>query len=295
LTPLPGAAGKAATDKTFTTYDIQLCLYDARRVQYFRDAIRRTVRAGDVVVDAGSGTGLLGLFAAQAGAARVYCLELNPEYIAVIEQNARRNGLGERIVALNVDATRCDLPEPVDVLISEVISAGFFYEPQLQIINNLRRFLKPGGAIVPMAMKNYIELISAQEELYGLTFNFDARFTELDGDRSLTGSALYLATEFQDLLDPAIISRVRVVTTDSGTANAVKVTYDIRFADGVCADKPTDFLLNPQIIFLPEPVSLLVDNAYDIALRYHAGGSPLTCDIAVTPVATGSAHRPAAG
>ena len=54
------------TQKVFTSYDIQACLYDEERVEYFREAIFRTVQPGDVVVDAGSGTGLLGMFAAHA-------------------------------------------------------------------------------------------------------------------------------------------------------------------------------------------------------------------------------------
>jgi precorrin-6B methylase 2 len=277
------AAGKALTEKAFTTYDIQSCLYDVRRVEYLRDAIQRTVKKGDVVVDAGSGTGLLGMFAAQAGAVRVYCIELNPEFIPVIEQNAHRNGFGDQIIPVHDDATRCDLPEKADVIVSEVISAGFFYEPQVQIINNLRRFLKPGGVVVPMTVKHYVELIDAQEQMYGLTFSFDTRFTELDGDRSLTDGALYLSTDFSEETNSVISAQVRVHANYAGLANAVKVTYDIKFAENVWADKPTQFLLNPQIIFLSERIRLVAGEAYDISLKYEASGSPLACEIAVAP------------
>lgn len=276
------ATSTAATDKAFTTYDIQACLYDPQRVEYLRTAIFQTVKPGDIVVDAGSGTGLLGMFAAQAGAAKVYCLELNPEFIPVIEHNARRNGLGDQVTAINADATTCDLPEKVDVVISEVISAGFFYEPQLQIIENLRRFLKPGGAIVPRLMKNYVELIHAQTELYGLRFDYDSRFTELDEDRSLTSPALYQSTDFLDRSDEKISARVRVTGTGDGIVNAVKITYDIEFAHGVWADKPTEFLLNPQIIFLPSPVAVQAGREYDVTLEYLASDSPLTCKIGVS-------------
>jgi protein arginine N-methyltransferase 1 len=269
------------TDKAFTTYDIQACLYDAQRAEYLRAAIHQAVRPGDVVVDAGSGTGLLGMFAAQAGAARVYCLELNPEFIAVIEQNARRNGLADRVIAINADATTADLPEKVDVLVSEVISAGFFFEPQLQIVQNLLRFLKPGGRVVPMRMRNYVELLDAQEELYGLKFTYDSRFTELDDDHSLTNPALYLSTDFLAPPDAGIDARVRVTGTGAGVANAVKITYDIEFADGVWADKPTEFLLNPQIIFLPTPIDVRAGAEYDVTLDYLASDSPLACRVDV--------------
>jgi predicted RNA methylase len=278
------AASDDVTHKPFMSYDVEACLFDAQRVAYLRTAIQQTVKPGDVVVDAGSGTGLLGLLAAKAGAARVYCLELNPEFISVIEQHASRNGVSDQIIAINANAATCDLPEDVDVVISEVISAGFFYEPQLQILKNLHRFLKPGGAIVPGRMSNYVELIDAQTELYGLRFDYETRFTELDDDRSLTTSARYLLTDFLEPSEPEVDIRVRVTGMTNGLANAVKVTYDIEFAKGIWADKPTEFLLNPQIIFLPEPISVSEGAEYEVSLDYLAGDSPMKCKLGVLSV-----------
>jgi SAM-dependent methyltransferase len=288
--PGPGQPlGTSATAKAFTTYDIQACLYDERRVRYLRDAIEQTVRRfveaaqgrDVVVVDAGSGTGLLGLLAARAGATRVYCVELNPEFLAVIKHNAQNNDLEKQIIVECDDASVWQPPEQVDIIISEVISAGFFYEPQLQIVNNLRRSLKPGGVVVPAAMGNYVELIHAQEMLHDLKFTFDARFTELDGDRSLTHRARYLSTDFLGSNSTEIDSSATVRACETATANAVKITYDIQFAEGVSADKPTEFLLNPQIIFLPEPIGLREGHSYEVTLTYFASESPLACRIRV--------------
>ena len=113
------------SDTVFTSYDIQACLYDEARARLFQEAIRGTVRPGHVVVDAGSGSGLLGLFAAQAGAAKVYCLEVSEEYVATIREHARRNKLEDIVEAVHADATTYEPPDGVrfDVIISEVISA----------------------------------------------------------------------------------------------------------------------------------------------------------------------------
>ena len=269
------------THKPFTDYDIQTLLYDERRVEMFMRAIRETVKDGDVVVDAGSGTGLLGLLAAKQGAAKVYCLELNSYFIPVIEENAKRNGLAEQIVAVAADATTYELPERVDVIICEVISAGFFYEPQLQILANLRRYLNPGGRIVPFAVENKIELIDAQEELYGLTLNYDSRFSPLSKDVPLTGAVTYLDTDFYQDCDEVIAAEVTLHAQSNGRANAARITYRISFTPGLDSDEPTDFLLNPQIIFLRDPVRLIESEDYKVSIRYRASTAPISSEIIV--------------
>jgi protein arginine N-methyltransferase 1 len=269
------------TEKLFTSYDIQTCLFDLRRVEYFRKAIFNMVRPGDIVVDGGSGSGVLGMLAAQAGAARVYCVEINPEHVEVIEENAARNDMSGTIVAMAGDASRCDLPEDVDVIVSEVISAGFFYEPQLQILNNLRRFLKVGGSVIPIAMDNYIELIHAQEKLYDLTFTYEPRFRPLKGDTSLTEPSLYLSTTFGTSTETSISAQARLLATSSGTANAVRISYRIQFEPGQWVDEPTEFLMNPQIIFLPEPVRLTEKKKYVLSIAYESSSAPLSAKIDV--------------
>jgi predicted RNA methylase len=275
------------TDKAFTAYDIQALLYDERRVELFMRAIQQTVKPGDVVVDAGSGTGLLGLLAARAGAAKVYCLELSEEFIPVITEHARRNGFGDQVVAVHADATTYQLPEPVDVIICEVISAGFFYEPQLQILDNLRKFLKPGGSLIPFEVENRIELIDAQEKLYGLTFNYDSRFTTLPDDLELTSAATYLETDFYKDSDDVVAAEVAVRAKDTGVANAVRITYRISFTPTLASSEPTDFLLNPQIIFLEKPVKLTEGEDYKLSIRYQTSTAPLTSKITVEPARRG--------
>ncbi len=95
-------------------------LDDRSRTASFLRAIRRMVRPGDVVVDIGTGTGILAVAAAQAGARHVYAIEQSGIGESATALFAA-NGLADRITLVPGWSTEIDLPEQGDVLVSEMI------------------------------------------------------------------------------------------------------------------------------------------------------------------------------
>src|SRR5512138_212725 len=89
---------------------------DPVRMPAYAEAIRRSVAPGDVVLDLGAGLGILSMLALRAGAARVYAVELG-DAIDVARQVARREGVADRLICLQGDSTRLELPEPVDLIV----------------------------------------------------------------------------------------------------------------------------------------------------------------------------------
>lgn len=124
-------------------------LRDRVRNESYRKALLHAVHEGDSVLDMGAGTGILSLFAAAAGARKVYAIERTMT-ANVARRIAATNGLSERIQVLQTDLEDADLPEKVNVLVSEWMGGFGVDENMLAPLVIARdRWLAEGGRIVP--------------------------------------------------------------------------------------------------------------------------------------------------
>src|SRR5262245_60493493 len=124
-------------------------LNDRARTRAFIDGIASAVRPGDVALDIGTGTGVLALAAARAGARRVYAIEAT-SMADVAEQNARANGMSDRITVIRGRSTDVNLPEKVDVIVTEMIGHHALGEGLIEVVNDaMSRFGHAGTRVVP--------------------------------------------------------------------------------------------------------------------------------------------------
>jgi predicted RNA methylase len=95
-------------------------LNDRRRTTSFLDTIATVVRPGDVVVDVGTGTGVLALAAARAGARHVYAIEMGG-IADCAEGLFEASDASDRITLVRGRSLDVRLPERADVLVCELI------------------------------------------------------------------------------------------------------------------------------------------------------------------------------
>jgi SAM-dependent methyltransferase len=134
-------------------------LRDRVRCEAYKRAIQHAVRAGDVVADLGAGTGILSIFAAQAGAKKVYAVEPTST-IAVAHRLIAQNGLADRIELIQDYMETVRLPEKVDVITSEWIGSFGNDENLLAGVLLARdRWLKPGGRLLPQRVSAWLGLV----------------------------------------------------------------------------------------------------------------------------------------
>ena len=102
-------------------------LVDEVRLSAYREAINAVVQPGDVVIDAGSGSGVLAVMAALAGAETVYALEQS-DFADVIPEVAAASGVADKVEVIRGDFMFTETPRKARVLVTEPFGAWAFAE-----------------------------------------------------------------------------------------------------------------------------------------------------------------------
>ncbi|MEO1029063.1 MAG: 50S ribosomal protein L11 methyltransferase [Pseudomonadota bacterium] len=129
-------------------------LGDAGRNRAYAEAINATVREGDIVLDIGSGAGLTAMLAARAGAKHVYACENQPLIAQAATKIIAANGLSDRITIIPKWSHDLkigeDLPEPADVVISEIVDTVLLGEGAIPtLVHAMGALAKPNARTVP--------------------------------------------------------------------------------------------------------------------------------------------------
>ncbi|BCY09675.1 non-ribosomal peptide synthetase [Actinoplanes sp. L3-i22] len=139
--------------------------HDEQRNRAYRRAVERAVR-GKVVLDLGTGAdAVLARLCAAAGAERVYAVEVGEDAYGRAWNVIRELGLDQVIQVIHGDSSTVELPEPVDVCVSEILGTIGSSEGVVPILNDARRFLTGDGVLIPRRCVTRIAPVTLPEPL----------------------------------------------------------------------------------------------------------------------------------
>ncbi len=261
---------------------------DRAAQEAFRRAIQRVVFPGAVVLDLGTGTGIHAVFACTAGARRVYAVDADA-IVDLARAIARANGVADRIVFIQAPADEAELPEPVDVIV-----AHHGLETLLALVPAAaRRFLKPGGRVIPAraglfavpveAPDVYEQLVGGWGTRYGIDFG-PARELALNTvcdwlarPENLLGRGVSLGTVRFDDPAPVLNAEVVLPIARSGELHGVGTWLVEELAEGETISTAPPSPVSREVwrdYFFPvaAPVTVRAGDSVAFAAATGAGG-----------------------
>jgi SAM-dependent methyltransferase len=221
-------------------------LLDEPRVDAFARAIAAMVRPGDVVLDVGTGTGILAILAARAGARRVYAIDRSG-VVELAKQHVAANGVGDVVEVIRGDLSSIELPEQPRVIVGEQLGNFAPAEHQHRLFALARQHAAPDAVLIPSRYRFTFALVRASglradlvrlNDLHGVRLDALAQrlarrpaFVHVAADELLGPEVVgdWLATDGA----PPVAASARFVANVDGEAAAIAVGFEAELAPGV--------------------------------------------------------------
>lgn len=232
--------------------DYREMLADTLRLDAYRRALNATVQPGDVVLDLGAGTGILGFLALRAGAGHVHAVEAGPA-VDLLRAVAERNGLSDRVTVHACSSLDADLPR-CDLLVSETLGSWAVDENTLPYVIDAReRLLKPGAPLIPDRLELFLAPAESPEitarrvtfwdDVAGLDFSPAAEAASrrlavetVRPDELLAAPAHVASLDLRTVTSPLVQVQHRFVHRRAGTLHGLVGWFQAGLADDIVID-----------------------------------------------------------
>jgi predicted RNA methylase len=254
------------------------CLADQQRTLAFKQAIEAVVKPGDVVLDVGTGSGIMAILAARNGARTVYAVEVGKYLHQTSKQIFASSPYSEQIVPLQIEARDLNLQlvEKPAVVICEQITTGLIGEPQGPVINALKHsgVVDEQTAIIPAKFSTNVQLINFDFSFYGVELKFPVfidYFTREFGQsyQVLSEEKLVHSVSFAAPFDEQVTIKTSLHASTTGVVNGLLLTSTTELAEGIHLGTCVSYA---QPVILPLPELLVSEQSIvDLMLQYEMG------------------------
>jgi PRMT5 arginine-N-methyltransferase/ribosomal protein L11 methyltransferase PrmA len=263
---------------------------DPLRMNAYVSAMRGAIKAGSVVLDLGSGPGLFAMLACQMGARRVYAIEPS-DVIQVGREAAAANGFADRIEFFHNFSTRVTLPEPADVIVSDLRGPLPLHQQHIPSIRDAReRLLAKDGVLIPErdslwaaivdAPEQYRELVGPWEQTdYGIDLTAARSLvtnswirTRLKPEHLLVDPVCFHTLNYYEVEDADFAAEISFRVNKSGMARGLGAWFDSELFEGITfSNNPgaDQLIYGNGLFFFPYPVEVSTGDRIEVKFMAH--------------------------
>lgn len=253
-------------------------LADQTRMNAFKEAIGLVAPQGSLVLELGGGAGALSFFAARR-AAKVWCVERNPELVQAARRFLAMNPGGERVEVIEADAFDYLPPEPVDVVICEMLHVGMLREKQIPVIESFKRRYqeKFGGSLPRFIPEAFIQAVQPVQQsfdyngYYAPAPLFQDSAAEQPRTRELGVPVVYHLFSYCESLPADCSWRGELAVERSGQLNALRFITKNVLAIDETGQRAVDWFNQYLVIPLTEPLTVEAGQQVMASFAYQPG------------------------
>jgi len=261
---------------------------DRARTGAYMEALRAVVRPGAVVMDIGTGPGIMAVQACQLGAKHVYAIEPD-EIIQVAREIAAANHFADKIEFFEDVSTNVTIPVRADVIVSDLRGVLPLYSNHIpSIVDARRRFLAPGGTLIGREDRVWAAVVDAPERYSKIVSPWtrdlpgqdltparqrvvnEIHMMQAAPEQLLTSPYLWVALDYTRIENPDVQGELTWTMKREGTGHGIVIWFDADLAEGVgFSNRTGSAAVIYGWLFLPwpEPVPLVAGQTVCVHLQ----------------------------
>lgn len=252
-------------------------LTDISRMQGFKDALEKKVPLGGKVLELGGGTGVLSFFAASR-ASKVWCVERNPELVCAARFFQNLNPQSSKVEIIAGDAMEYLPPEPVDVVVCEMLHSALLREKQIQIIRSFKeRYQKKFAGLpvfIPEATLLGVQALQQSYQFFGYYAPvplFHHPMVEYQRTLALAEPTVYQIVDYSQDFASQYTCNSEITIQTTGILNALRFITKNVLAILVSENRAVEWFNQHFIAPLAHPIDVKEGDKIRIQFSYEAG------------------------
>lgn len=259
-------------------YHFQM-LSDPNRMSAFKSAIEKVVTPGCRVAELGSGTGVLSFFAASKGA-QVWSVEYNPELVSASRRFISQNNMSDKVQIDHGDATQWLPPEPVNLVVCEMLHSALLREKQIKVIEAFRTAYQARFGSTPLFMPSAtllaVQPVWQSYDFYGyfapVPF-FQSAYHYSEDCKELGDPVVYKVVDYNHSCEETYKANVTMHINQDAELNALRFVTKSLLSIDYYLGKTIDWHNQHLILPLPCTYQLKAGQSVNVSFTYRPGDS----------------------